>query len=610
MNSTTEKVISPVINSNELTGRDAVKDFQRKVSDFANSNSATQQPSAIYSVSAIYKHAANIIASHPEQRADVLQAITASLPNLSYSQVSVAVEAESKLIEEQDSFYNLSLAPSVKAVFTLDDILPSTLASVIEQDCAQTGARDIATALMLMTSAASLVGSKVEIMSGVQRKPVPPNLYFFITGNSSKNKSIACEPIVTAMTALSEAKEREIAEKIDAINKSNDDALTKKEKIAKVQQNRQDFFWEVGSFSPEAVSKVLFRQEQRAGFLIHRDEASGLFHYKRWSGGAGAMSNAGDSSTDEFSNILITGWNQSLKVKSIRVADDKDRSARDQSLSISGCLQNKYLSEFLDFAIDNNGWTSRWVFVRANDGTTEKKKAPLDRVSPIAAFMQERLIPFLTSIRTVNLAGENSSTTLTFDPDAQEEYSQFHSRVDLEAERLHETNTEPAYATYLKKGQVRVLKFALLIHLFEALKGARKVEVAATPDHPFAEETFNWKENVCKGVTLETLQKAIKLEYWIRQEYQHISEDACSASYLAEHALEKQIELDKLRSVLTAVRNVGSIRENELKTKIRSRNLSSSEITKQLKELARRGCITRTPIGRTNELNYVKSIRD
>ncbi len=50
MNSTTEKVITPVINSNELTGINAVKDFQRKVSSFATNNSATQE-SAVVGVS-------------------------------------------------------------------------------------------------------------------------------------------------------------------------------------------------------------------------------------------------------------------------------------------------------------------------------------------------------------------------------------------------------------------------------------------------------------------------------------------------------------------------------------------------------------------------------
>jgi len=608
---------SPLNINNEMTiststsAQEAYLEFRNNVIAHAEKNKSV---GAAIPVARLYQDAAELILQYPEKRADILQAITASIPSVTYTQVKQSVDETIASIESTDNQRDIELAKAVQAEFDISDILPSTVASVIQKDCAQTGARDLATAMLLMTASASLIGSRVEIVSGVQRAPFPANIYYFITGDSSTNKSVACEPVVAAMEELASRSAIEIAQEIEAINKGTLDGPAKKEAITKVQQNRRDYFWEVGSFSPESVSKTVFRQEPRAGFLIHRDEASGLFHYKRWSGGANAMAgSAGDSSTDEFSNLLITGWGKSLKSKSIRVADEKDREARDQTLSISGCLQNKYLSEFLDFAIDNNGWTGRWIFIRASTGDLSKTRTSLERVSPITDFMERRLIPFLSGIRPMTGDGKPGQVILRFDDEAQDFYNDFHTSVTLEVEGLRERGIEPAYSSYLMKGQGRVLKFALLLHLFEALKSARQVEVPATPEHPFVETAYNWEKYVDTPVSFETLKRAVNLEYLVRKEYQSVSEDACTSKFLVEQAAEKQGELDKMRSVLAAIKKVGSIKEKELKTKIRTRSLSSKDITDQVVELAARGCISRQPVakpGRTNLLTFVKSLRD
>ncbi len=613
--------ITPAESANE-----AFAAFGERLGKFAHK---VDSGNTIFPVEAVFKDAASLVRDHPEKRQDVITAITKSL-NMPASQVGPAIDDAIERFEYKETVGDLGLAPAVVADYEISDILPSTVASRINQECAQTGSRPLASALLLLTAMGALLGSRVQLRSGKKtRTPVPGNLNTVITGNSSADKSVTADPIVEQMKKLNEAEEVKLMQALAFISDSDDDATKQKAAKAKLYANRKEYYVHLSSFSPEAVTKHVTNQEPRAGFLLHRDEASGLFAYKRWIGGAQSSfgGGAGDSSTDEFSEMIMDGMSKALDFRSSRVSDDKERRARNQTLSISGCLQNKYLNGLFDFGIDQKGWTARWIFVRAVTAEGNRSSQRLSGVSPVGSFMEERLIPFVTSIRPTLKSGEASSIDLEFSQDdgAQDAYDEIWEDIRQQAEGLAEKGIEPAFVTYCRKGPVRVVKFALLIHILESLEGARS-EFKQVPTEVVAPEsqtldqvrigmcnTFKSAEKrVNLPVSHETLQKAIALEKMILKEHQEVSMDAHAAQFEIQKAVEQTEALGLLSTVLKAIQKEGCIVEADLKKKIRTSKLKSSEITKQIEELARRGCITRTPQPKPAKsylLEYVKGLR-
>ena len=589
--------------------------FTTKLADYAqklNVDDGIDKNNRVFLLQPIYKHAAEVVYQFPQLKNDCVQAIIKILPGgLNYIQVNSAIENALVEIETKEDSNAVRLAPAVVADFDIQELLPSTIASVIQRDCAQTNARELSSVLMLMVAVGSLLGSRAQLLSGVKRKPMPPNLYYLLTGNSSTNKTVAMSPIVDAMTELQEETYKEYADRKEAIKKSNEEAPRKKEAVEKLDQNKADHFYEVSSFSPEGLAKVLFSQKQRAGLHVHRDEASGLFSYKRWSGGGGNAGSAGDSSTDLFSNLLITGHTQSLKNRSFRVSNDKDLHAQDQTISISGCLQDKYLQEILDFGIDNNGWTARWIMCRANAGEGFKPAREVERASPIGNLMHERVIPFCLSVNKLNKeTNQTEALVLEFDDEAKVAYRNMHDALNQQAMSLEAQGIEPAYCSYLRKGQVRILKFALILHVLDRMKDAHVEYKKPTVNHPYAEYGYAGTERINQPVSLDTLQQAQRLDQMLLKEYQEIAMCAFTAKQDFERAAETQEQLQKITSVLGAIQKYGSIREVELKTKLRTRKLSSKQIGEIVKDLVLQECVTSTPDGKSFLLTYEKSLRD
>ena len=599
-----------------LNHKTAYLAFTDKLSTHANTLqrecAGSEKKDILFRLEPIYVAAAELIMQFPQLKNDVVQAIIKLLPGgLGYVQVNNAIDVKITELEEQEANQSVKLAPSVQADFEIEELLPSTIASVIRRDCGQTNARELATMLMLMVSVGSLLGSRVQLLSGVKRKPMPPNLYFLVTGNSSTNKTVGMAPVVDAMTALQEDTYREYAQRKEAIQKSSDEQPRKKEALEKLERNKADHFYEVSSFSPEGLAKILFSQNQRAGLHVHRDEASGLFSYKKWSGGGGSAGSAGDSSTDLFSNILITGHTQSLKNRSFRVASEKDLHAKDQTISISGCLQDKYLQEILDFGIDNNGWTARWVMCRANAGDGFKPAREVERSSPIGSYMHERIIPFCLSVCPVNKdTQEIESLELEFSEDAKAAYRNMHDSLNQTALALEQQGIEPAYCSYLRKGQVRILKFALILHVLDRMKDAHVETKPATKAHPYVEYGFAGTKRVDTPVEIETLLRAQRLDQMLLKEYQEIATCAFTAKQDFERAHETQEQLQKITSVIGAIQRQGTIRETDLKTKLRTRKLSNKQITEIVRDLIQQQCISAVPDGKSFLLSYEKSLRD
>ena len=590
--------------------------FTNRLTDYAKKIErecgAADKKDMLFQLEPVYVIAAELVTQYPQLKNDAVQAIIKLLPGgLTYVQVNNAIDQNIQDLEEKEASRSVKLAPAVQADFEVDDLVPSTIAAVIHKDCSQTNARELATLLMLMVSVGSLLGSRVQILSGVKRKPMPPNLYFLVTGNSSTNKTVGMAPVVDAMTALQEDTYREYAQKKEMIKKSAEEAPRKKEQLEQLERDKTDHFYEVSSFSPEGLAKILFSQDQRAGLHVHRDEASGLFAYKRWSGGGGNAGSAGDSSTDLFSNILITGHTQSLKNRSFRVASEKDMHARDQTISISGCLQDKYLQEILDFGIDNNGWTARWIMCRANAGDGFKPAREVERTSPIGSYMHDRIIPFCLSIcPTDKETKEITSLELEFEDDARVAYRNMHDGMNQMALAMEQEGIEPAYCSYVRKGQVRILKFALILHVLDRMKDAHIEKKPATAAHPYVEYGYAGTERVNAPISLETLMRAQRLEQLLLKEYQEIATCAFTAKQDFERAAETQEQLQKITSVLGAVQRQGSIRETDLKTKLRTRKLSSKQIGEIVRDLVQQGCVDAQPDGKSFLLTYVKSLRD
>jgi hypothetical protein len=142
------------------------------------------------------------------------------------------------------------------------------------------------------------------------------------------------------------------------------------------------------------------------------------------------------------------------------------------------------------------------------------------------------------------------------------------------------------------------------------MKDARAQMIKATPTNPYSTYSFNGTERVERGVTLETLQRAQRLDQMLLKEYQEIAMCAFTAKQDFERAHETQEQLQKITSVLGAIQKHGSIRETDLKTKLRTRKLSSKNIGEIVKDLVDQGCVSALPDGKSFLLNYEKSLRE
>lgn len=560
---------------------------------------------------AIYEKAADAITAAPEKRQEIIHRLMTKLDlKGGYAQISQAILEVTLRREAAEDNQQLKLAPAVKVDFSLEDLVPSTAAEAILTECRQSGVRPLGSLSMLLGAMGALVGSRIQLISGMKsRTPVPPNLNILITGDSSEDKSATGEPIAKEMKKLFDASEAQLVEELNLNKKNGKDAAEKKEKELSLRANRKDYYYSLTSFSPEAVTKLLANQEPHAGVVIWRDEASGLFQYKRWGGSsAGAMS--GDSADDEFSEVIMSGQAKALDFRSSRVSDDKEKIARNQTLSIIGCLQNKYLTQMFDWGIDKKGWTARWLFIRASaDNEQPLSSQRMQKDSPIGKYLTNVLIPFLTSIRETTKDGTVLPINLEFDEDAQALYIDQWQQIKSETKEMLDKGIEPAYAVYRCKGQLRILKFALLIHLLECSKGAHQQRVEATPDHPFAEYRYCLKR-VKQNISYSTLLKAITLEQLVLKEYQAVTENAFASQYEVERAVEQTEQYSQRAAVLKALRREHSITEAALKPKIRSRSLPSSKISEHISWLIQCGCIATQPNGRTRLLTYVKEMRE
>ena len=559
----------------------------------------------------IYAKAADAIANNPEKKQEIIHRVMTKLElRGGYAQVSNAIQEITLRREYLEEQGQVQLAPAVKIDFNLDDLVPTTTAEAITRECKQSGVRPLGSLLIMFGAIGALVGSRIQLISGMKnRTPVPPNLNVGITGDSSADKSATSDPVADEMERLFKSEDLKLIDLIRLNKKSNKDAQEKKDEEVRLKSNRRDYYYPLSSFSPEAVTKLIANQEPRAGVLIHRDEASGLFQYKRW-GGAGSNKMSGDSADDEFSEMIMSGQAKALSFRSSRVSDDKEKVARQQTLSITGCLQNKYLQQLFDFGIDQKGWTARWIFVRASvDDEPSIRSERMEKDSPLGSYIRNNLIPFFTSIKETAKDGTVIPIDLQFDVDAQSLYSDYWEQVKDETKEMFDKGIEPAYATYRRKGQLRVLKFALLIHLLECSKGAHKQRVEATPDHPFAEYSY-CLDRVKQDISYSTLLKAITLENLVLKEYQAVADDAFAAQFEVEKAVEQSEQYSQRAAVLKALRREHAITEAALKPKIRSRSLPSSKISEHLQWLIERGCISESPDGRTRLLTYVKEMRD
>ena len=564
----------------------------------------------IKGLDAIYEKAADVIAASPERKQEVIQTLNNKLQLGGYAQVNQALLDVTLRREAEEDNDQIKLAPAVKVQCSIEDVVPTTTADAIIRECKQSGVRPIGSLMMLLGATGSLVGSRVQLISGKKnRTPVPPNLNVLITGDSSEDKSATGDPVADSMKALFDTEEEKLKEELRLIKKSNKDAADKKEAEQTLRSNRTDYYYPLTSFSPEAVTKLVCNQQPHAGVLIYRDEASGLFNYKRW-GGNNSSSMAGDLADDEFIEMIMSGQAKAQDFRSSRVSDDKEKIARKQTLSVIGCLQNKYLSQMFDFGIDKKGWTARWLFVRASDDLEASLPSTrMEKTSPIGQYLSQVLSPFLTSIKEKAQDGTILPINLQFETDAQSLYDDQWEQIKNETKEMLDKGIEPAYAVFRRKGQLRILKFALLIHLLECSKGAHQQRVEATPDHPFAEYRY-CLDRVKQDISYATLLKAIMLEQLVLKEYQAVTENAFASQFEVERAVEQSEQYSQRAAVLKALRREVSITEAALKPKIRSRSLPSSKISEHLAWLIQCGCISAEPSGRTRLLTYVKEMRD
>ena len=323
-----------------------------------------------------------------------------------------------------------------------------------------------------------------------------------------------------------------------------------------------------------------------------------------------------------FIKTLVEAWTSPLSSTIRRANAENNLEFRNQTITLTANLQLRFISDILDFAEDSMGWTSRCLVVQSINDPTKVTAVEDDdlQVDPVYEYLATRLIPWCCAIQPHKSNKEDlfgnpiDYEVLRLDrwDGAQQMYQDAVREKMLMAADMEAQGQEAGLRSYLKKVGVRLIKFAVILHIIETLVDkkfhTRDGEIGPMRREPACDPLV---ELTKVPISAETMKRALMLEALACNQYQTIADICRAAPAKREEELKREGKLVELERILDKVKEC-PVNEATLKNKLKgSRGLTRGQITTALEELQRRGCISREkPQGsRSFFVSYIKPLR-
>lgn len=579
---------------------------------------------------------AAFVSSNPEHREEAL-VVASEFITLSTDQLSKHLDkrAVTEETSHQANAVLSSLASLPDASYGINELVCSSVASLISQSCYRTSSDFLSILTLLMGVTGSLVGGHLRVESGVKDGYLPLSLRILNVGDSSDGKSEGTNKTVSPLYKVYGDDNLRIKALVEAIEKQktvkdeNDQevALTsdvKKQMKQEARRSRRQVIADFKSFSAEGLARTLSEQEEKAGVLLFRDEASDLLHHERY--GARGSGNSSQT-TGLLKSLVMSSQVEPLTGEISRSSSDNCGEFTNQTLSIIGNVQLHFLPDLIPLSEDSHGWGARWLLVRANRFSRPTAIRTLKGDDPLTGYIQQRLIPFGLGIKPVKTDRTSVkgvpidfiSLRFSEDDGAQFAYNAFYDAQISYLSMCNESGsvTEAAYNTWLSKGSIRVAQFAAILHLLEMCEGAQMKTCVPNPlsevgvDVTFDSNKrfFDRKGNLIP-ISKANVERAIRLEQMLQHEYLEIS-DAANISVLDKQAHHTSNEVKQsMLWILSRLELKGSVIESQFVSSLKggAKKLSPQEIRTFIQELTNTGCIRRWKDGKTY-LEYLKPMR-
>ncbi len=546
--------------------------------------------------------AAKCIASYPTSTPKVVS-LLANHFSISEHEVSKQLELQGEQRVEGYRFEEALnfLASGVAADFSIDEILPGHLAHVIDESCTASNVDWKSSVFLLLAVTSSLTGNRVVCVSPRSHKPISLMTMVLNCGDSSANKDITSDKYMDPMKGQATLSLLQRDAELAEAKKLQDSDQRKAEEI-RITKNRKDVLCQALSFSAESLVFEVSNRAANGGFHIHQREGSDFLACERW--GSGQSQNS--SGPGLLRKTLMEAWDGPLTGEYIRQNSDKCASFRGQSMSLTLNCQMRFVPEIVDFDEDGLGWTSRLLVVLAQEldtGISPKKRRGID---PISEYITERLIPFTQAIqpRKTNQVSPTGFVMdyvqLELDPwsGAEDRYESFCTETKEEVKQAEARGVEPAYLSFLKKTPVRIMKFASLLHIFQTLEGKQIPKSEKVHDYqtyaPSCDANAELMKDGC--ITLETFERAIKLELIARNQYQVVADLCRTAPAKRNERKEVGENLTLAGILLDKLKRYGEINERQFKDKVKSKKLSRPQVTACIEQLVSQGNIIRKAV--------------
>ena len=560
---------------------------------------------------------AKFVASKPQSQPQIVGMLAEGF-NVSPNEVSKQLDLQGEQRVEGYRFEEALnfLASGVPADFSIDEILPGHLAHVIDESCKASNTDWKSAVFLLLAAASGLTGNRVVCVSPRSHNPISLTLMVLNCGDSSANKDITTTKIMGPMTGQAKlaklVREAELAEA-----KKIQDSDQRKAEELRIRKSRADVLCQGLSFSAESLVFEVSNRTANGGFHIHQREGSDFLACERW--GSGQSQNS--SGPGLLRKTLMEAWDGPLDGEYIRQNSDKCASFNGQSMSLTLNCQMRFVPEIVDFDEDGLGWTSRLLVVLAQelDATISPKKR--QGVDPLSQYVTERLIPFTQAIE-LRKSKQVSTTGFAMDfvqleldqwDGAEARYESFCSETKEEIRQSEEQGVEPAYLSFLKKTPVRIMKFASLLHIFQVIEGKQIPKADKVFDYQTYKPSCDVNAELVKngGISIETFERAIKLELIARNQYQVVADRCRTAPAKRTERIEVGENLTLAGVLLDKLKRYGEINERQFKDKVKNKKTTRPQVTACIDELVKQGNISRIPVeGKPGYLlSFVKDIR-
>lgn len=492
------------------------------------------------------------------------------------------------------------LASRVEADFSIDEVLPSNVARIIGESCETSNVDWKSAVFLLLAFTSGLTGNRVMCVSPRSHKPISLTTLVLNCGDSSANKDITSDKFKQPMSGQATFAKAQAQEALSTAKKIID-ADQRKAELHRIEKSKTDVLSEALSFSAEAIVFEVSKRSPNNGFHIHQSEGSDFLACERW--GSGQSQNS--SGPGLLRKTLMEAWDGPLRGEYIRQNSDKCASFRSQSISLTINCQMRFVPEIVDFDEDSLGWTSRLLVVLAKEldnGLSPRKCRGID---PINKYMTERLIPFTQAIDSRK--SDQISTTgfamdyvqLELDPwdGAEARYESFCDETKHQVKQSEAAGIEPAYLSFLKKTPVRIMKFASLLHIFQVLEGKQIPKGDMLHGYQTYQPSCDVNYELTKngGISLETFERAIKLELIARNQFQVVGDLCRTAPSKRAERKETGENLTLATTLLEKLQKYGEISERAFQDRVKSRSLTRQQVNVCVERLVANGRINRRP---------------